>query len=152
MKFIADCHLGKIAKYLRIFGFDTLYFQTIDDNDIIKIAKKENRIVLTSDVELYQRLKDTNILYIYHGKFEEQLLEIFNYYNFFDKCVPFTLCIECNGELKNVLKNEVIDHIPPKTKLYHDDFLKCKECGKVYWQGDHFKKMQKFVNSFISKT
>jgi uncharacterized protein with PIN domain len=73
MKFIADCHLGKIAKYLRIFGFDTLYFQSMDDDSIIEIAHKEQRYLLTSDKILYERMKHHNALYLVHAVFEEQL-------------------------------------------------------------------------------
>jgi len=132
MKFIADCHLGKIAKYLRIFGFDTLYFQQIEDNDIIKISQKQMRTVLTSDVELYGRLKNKDAYYVCHGEFKQQLLDIFRHFNLFDKCKPFTLCLDCNNEIQTVSKDKVVDHIPPKTKLYHDDFYKCKRCGKIY--------------------
>ncbi len=148
MKFIADCHLGKIAKYLRIFGFDTLYFQTIDDNDIIDIALSQNRIVLTSDKGLYERLKDKT-LYIPHGEFETQLKFIFTKLELGSKIDPFKRCIDCNGELVKVPKNEIIDEVALKTKIFHDNFQKCTGCGRIYWEGDHFKKMQLFIENFL---
>lgn len=151
MKFIADCHLGKIAKYLRIFGFDTLYFQTIDDDDIIDIAKREDRFILTSDKELYQRVKNLNALYLNHAKFEEQLKEIFRHYDLFDKCIPFSRCTECNEKLQKVQKSEIIDTLQLKTSKYFDTFEQCKGCAKVYWKGDHYKRMHKFVDEFIQK-
>ena len=151
MNFIADCHLGKIAKYLRIFGFNTLYFQSIDDNDIIDISKNKNRIILTSDRELYNRVSANNALYIYHGKFEDQLRTIFEHFDLYTKIKPFTICTECNGEIEMIHKSEAVNHIPAKTKLYHNDFYKCKKCGKIYWQGDHFKRMQNFVDNFIKE-
>jgi len=151
MKFIADCHLGKIAKYLRIFGLDTLYFQTIDDNDILDIATKENRIILTSDKELFLRAKHLDALYIDHAKFEEQLQKIFWHYKLFDKVAPLSRCIKCNGKLKKIEKSEVIAELKMKTKKYFDIFHICEECGSVYWHGDHYKNMLKFVNKFIAK-
>ena len=150
MKFIADCHLGKVAKYLRIFGFDTLFFQTIEDDKIIHIANKENRIVLTSDKELYSRIKK-RALYIEHGEFEKQLRAIFNHFDLYEQINPFSICIECNGKLEKVSKNEVIDSVDLKTKIFHDDFERCTQCGKIYWEGDHFKSMKAFVDSFIEK-
>lgn len=150
MRFIADCHLGKVAKYLRLFGFDTLYFQTIDDNDIIDIAKKENRVVLTSDKELFERMK-TKALYIPHGEFEIQLKYIFLRFDLLDKINPFSRCIACNGKLEKVDKYSLMKDLKIKTKIFHDNFEKCKQCGKIYWHGDHYKKMFKFVNNFIKE-
>ncbi len=150
MKFIADCHLGKVAKYLRIFGFDTLYFQSIDDNDIINIANQEGRIVLTSDKELYSRIKH-KALYIIHGEFEEQLRAIFKHSDLYKQINPFSICIECNGKLEKVSKNEVIDSVDLKTQIFHDNFDRCTKCGRIYWEGDHFKSMKAFVDVFLEK-
>jgi uncharacterized protein with PIN domain len=151
MKFIADCHLGKIAKYLRIFGFDTLYFQSIDDNDIIEISHREQRLLLTSDKILYERMKHHNALYLLHAGFEEQLREIFHHYKLFDKCKPLSRCIKCNGELEKIEKQEVLEELKAKTKKYFDTFARCKECGRVYWHGDHYKNMLKFTDEFIAE-
>jgi hypothetical protein len=148
MRFIADCHLGKIAKYLRIFGFDTLYFQSIDDSDIIDIAQEEKRFILTSDKGLYDRAKKIT-LFIPHGEFETQLKFIFTKLDLASKIDPFKRCIDCNGELLNVPKNEIIDDVALKTKIFHDSFQKCTGCGRIYWEGDHFKKMQLFINRFL---
>ncbi|WP_345980870.1 Mut7-C RNAse domain-containing protein [Sulfurimonas sp. HSL3-2] len=151
MKFIADCHLGKIAKYLRIFGFNTLYFQSIDDDDIIEIAQKEERFLLTSDKILFQRMKHHDALYLVHAGFEEQLKEIFHHYKLFDKTRPLSRCIKCNGELEKIEKLEIIEELKAKTRKYFDTFEKCKECGTVYWHGDHYKNMLKFVDEFIAQ-
>jgi len=150
MKFIADCHFGKIAKYLRIFGFDTLFFQTISDDDIIDLAKKENRIVLTSDKGLYSRIPDIT-LYLEHGEFQKQLREIFEHYDLYKEVKPFTRCIDCNGELQSVDKNLLLDQLELKTKIFHDRFNQCKECKRIYWEGDHYKKMSRFVEDFLKE-
>ena len=150
MKFIADCHLGKVAKYLRIFGFDTLFFQSIADDDIIEMAKQEDRIVLTSDRGLFERLPERT-LYIEHGDFETQLRFIFKELELYSKINPFTRCIECNGELKKVSKNEVMGEVKFKTQIFHDDFNKCDKCGRIYWEGDHFKKMRSWVDEFLKE-
>lgn len=151
MKFIADCHLGKVAKYLRIFGFDTLYFQSIDDNDILCIAQKEGRIILTSDRELYSRAKGLDAFYVLHARFEEQLERIFLHFKLFESCAPLSRCIKCNGNLVKIKKSEVIEELQSKTKKYFDNFYRCEACGSLYWHGDHYKNMLKFVNHFIAQ-
>lgn len=151
MKFLADCHLGKIAKYLRIFGFDTLYYQSIDDDDIITIAKKENRIVLTSDQGLYKRIPEIT-LYVEQDEFLNQLTFIFKELDLYHKIKPFTRCIDCNGKLKRVDKNTLIDDLKIKTKIFHDKFDQCSECKRVYWEGDHYKKMLQFIDEFLKNT
>lgn len=150
MKFIADCHLGKIAKYLRLFGFDTLYYNHIADSEIIKIAIAENRIVLTKDRELYEILTSKRAYYVKHKKFDSQLIEIFKHLYLKPLINPMQRCLICNELLILTPKDELKNLIKDKIFKRYAEFKLCPKCNKIYWEGDHYKRMVKFVDKFIN--
>ena len=144
-KFIADCHLGKLAKYLRVMGFDTLYFNSIDDNDLIEIADREERIILTRDKELHER-GNAPTFYLEPIDNLEQLRALHKH--FFIKDFELrSRCIVCNVLLESVEKNSIEEKIPKKVKLYFSEFEICPTCKRIYWHGDHYKRMMKTINS-----
>ena len=143
--FIADCHLGKLAKYLRLMGFDTLYFNTIDDNDLIELANSQKRIILTRDRALHER-ESAPTFYLESIDNLEQLQALNK--EFFIKEYKLTSrCIICNTKLQNVEKSEIEARIPQKVKLYFSEFEICKTCDRIYWSGDHYKRMMRTLNS-----
>jgi uncharacterized protein with PIN domain len=149
-KFIADVHLGGLAKYLRLCGFDTLYRMSLSDGEIIRLSLAENRIILTCDKEL---LKNKHIIYSYRiisAKPVEQLREVMKRYDLINNLNPFTRCMECNAEVVNVTKKEIEETLQPKTRNYYNEFKKCTGCGKIYWEGSHYERMKIFVDSLIS--
>lgn len=148
IKFLADVHLGRVAKYLRLLGFDTLYFTNIEDNKIIEIAKKDNRIVLTKDRILCERLGDLCYL-VKEKKPIDQIKEIAKRFDLKKYAKPFTRCIKDNAILKDIEKEKIIERLPPKVKKYYNDFKICPKCGQVYWLGSHFEKMQKFIDDIL---
>ncbi|RDV14960.1 hypothetical protein DXT99_11780 [Pontibacter diazotrophicus] len=144
-RFVLDVHLGKLARALRMLGFDTCYENDYSDKAIAHIAATEERIVLTRDVGL---LKHKSIRWGYWLRsqhLEEQLTEVVNYYNLRHKLTPFTRCLACNGSIAQVPKDSVIEQLPPKTKLYFDAFYQCDSCNRVYWKGSHYERMQRFI-------
>lgn len=143
--FIADCHLGKLAKYLRVIGFDTIYFNTIDDNDLIELARKEERIILTRDRALHEREKAPTF-YLESIDNLEQLQELQEQFSI--KNYKLTgRCIICNTELESVDKSEIEDKIPQKVKLYFSEFEICPTCSRIYWHGDHYKRMMNTIDA-----
>lgn len=148
--FIADCHLGKLAKYLRLMGFDTRYFPQIDDNDLIVMANDEGRIILSRDRELCERKKAPCHLLRPTGT-EEQLKEVVRAFRLETLHLPFSRCIVCNTPLKKVDKEEVVDRLPAKVKLYFSHFEICSTCDRVYWHGDHYKKMKAFLDRVLEE-
>lgn len=149
MKFIADVHLGRLAKYLRLCGFDTIFGMALTDREMINLSKKENRIILTRDKEL---LKNKQVILGYRIMSEnsvEQLRGLIKSFNLAKNLHPFTRCMECNGLLADVEKEEIINKLMPKTRDFYDVFKKCQVCGKIYWEGSHYEKMKKFVDSLI---
>ena len=146
--FIADCHLGKLAKYLRLMGFDTLYFTQIDDNDLITLAQKQDRIILTRDKELSQR-QNVPVLFLESIETKTQLKTLISHFHLKEHPAPFSRCIVCNTPLEVVEKAEVLERLPEKVKRYFSHFEYCKVCDRLYWQGDHYRHMKKFLDSVI---
>lgn len=150
-KFIADCHLGKLSKYLRIMGFDTLYFPSIEDDELIFIANEENRIILTRDHGLSQR-KNVPVLFLEPTDTKAQLKTLINYYHLKEYPVPFSRCIVCNSPLQVIEKEKILDKLPEKVKKYFDYFEYCTVCDRIYWQGDHYKHMMEFLKQALKES
>jgi len=139
--------LGTIAKKLRMFGFDCKYYSTIDDDEVILMAKKENLIVITKDVKLAKNAiqHDITTIQIQTNTEKDQLVEIAHKIS----CEKFTLtysrCSLCNGILEEIPKQAIIGKVPPKIAESVEDFWKCKECSHIYWVGTHIRNMEKLV-------
>jgi len=144
-KFIADCHLGKLAKYLRVMGFDTLFFSTIDDNDLIELANREGRVILTRDRILHER-QNTPTFYLNSIDNLEQLQALQVEYNIKEYSLG-SRCIVCNTPLESIEKSKIESQIPPKVKKYFLEFEICNKCDRIYWQGDHYKRMMLTINA-----
>lgn len=147
-RFIADCHFGKLAKYLRLMGFDTLFFPQIDDNDLIDLSNREGRIILTRDKELFQRQKADCYL-VAAVKIEKQLQEVVSTFDLQKHQHPFALCIVCNEPLEVIDKEAILHRLPPKVIRYFSHFEICNNCNRIYWQGDHYKKMKASLEKML---
>jgi uncharacterized protein with PIN domain len=147
-RFVLDVHLGKLAKALRMLGFDTFYKNDLNDKTIAELAISEERIVLTRDVNLL-KIKTIKWGYWLRSQFlEEQLKEVTEYFKLGEYFSPFTRCLECNGLIKEVPKQTVLAILPPNTRRYFDEFYQCQQCGKVFWKGSHYERMEKFIQQF----
>jgi len=147
--FIVDAMLGKLAKKLRLLGYDSLYSSNMDDDKIIQLAKNENRILLTKDVPLCHKAKKQQILAVQITSDDEieQFLEI-NEKASFGKCTVgggSSRCPVCNGELQHIEKNDVSEKVPTGVFENMKDFWKCTKCEKIYWEGTHIKNLQQFT-------
>ena len=140
-RFVADVHLAKVAKYLRIVGIDTLYFREISDDRLLEIAKEQNRIVLTRDRELANRSE--RVYYVPKGTILEVVQDVLH--RFGCRCEPLTRCLVDNTPLQKVEKDEVIDRLPPKVRALFNDFWRCPTCGRIYWHGSHYERMLSFA-------
>jgi uncharacterized protein with PIN domain len=149
-KFIFDVHLGKMAKYFRMLGFDSLYETDYDDDTIMKISVDEERIILTRDKLLLRNNKINHGLWVRSTDPLEQAAEIIKRLSLQKKAAPFTRCLECNGLLSEVAKEKITARLPERTIRYFEKFLQCRSCGKVYWEGSHFERMKKLIDVLIS--
>jgi uncharacterized protein with PIN domain len=146
LKFIADVHLGKLTKYLRMLGFDVLYRNNFEDKEIVDTAQAECRIILTRDIGLLKHKTVTHGYWIRETNPLLQVEEVLNRFDLWEQINPFGRCIHCNGLIKPVPKEKIIHLLPPRTKTYYQAFFQCIGCDQVYWEGSHFKNMLKFVN------
>ena len=141
LKFIADAMLGRLARWLRILGCDVVYESSISDDDLIARALNEDRIILTMDRELTERISARNSLCIKCNDYRKQLKEIITHYNIDYKSGIFTRCLLCNTVLDHVEKEKIKDKVPPYVYSTQDEFDICRQCQRVYWSGTHRVKM-----------
>ena len=144
-RFILDTHLGRLAGYLRMLGFDTLYRNDYHDQELALISATEDRILLTRDRGLLKRGIVVRGYYVRETSPRQQVLEILRRYKSAEQIVPFRRCIRCNGLLRLAPKEEVYERLPAKTRHEFDEFRVCDTCGSVFWKGSHYAPMQAFV-------
>jgi len=150
LRFVLDTHLGKLASHLRMLGFDTLYSNRFEDDELAEISSRENRILLTRDLGVLKRGIVTYGYYVRNTNPEKQLIEILQRYNLTPAIKPFKRCISCNGPLHPVEKSAVIDQLPPNVTGNHDSFHQCERCSKLYWKGSHHDRMQAFIQRVLN--
>ncbi len=150
MKFILDVHLGKLARRLRMFGFDTLYETDYADPQIVEIALADGRTILTRDRGLLQRRPVASGqvpgYLVQAEQVDERVREVLTHFGLIDEIAPFRRCMACNGPIEPVAKAEIVDQLEPLTAAHYDEFYRCANCGRVYWRGSHFDKMQASID------
>ena len=142
-RFIADGHLGKLARDLRLLGFDVAYNPHAQDRQLLQTMKTENRALLTRDRRLLMHAVVQTGYCPRSQNADEQTIEVIRRFDIFDSIAPFTRCLRCNASLQKVTKADVIEKLEPLTKIYYEQFRRCTGCGQVYWAGSHFSKLQK---------
>ena len=154
MKFLADSMLGKLARWLRMLGQDVVYSNELSDSELLEIAKKENRILLTKDLELYKRaiVRGTETFYV-KGEIEsDRLAELAQRYALkLAVDMERSHCPVCNTNLKATPKEQLTGELEKNTLTYYDQFWKCPNCGQVYWQGAHWKQIINTLNEAKEK-
>jgi uncharacterized protein with PIN domain/sulfur carrier protein ThiS len=148
-RFVADAHLGGLAHLLRMSGFDTLYDNAFHDAQIAAIAASEDRIVLTRDRELLKRRDVTHGCYVRTLKSAQQLREIFARLDLARSARPFTLCLHCNAPLRAIDKALVAERLPPMVRERYERFSTCDRCGRVFWEGSHWRRMQDLLGDVM---
>ncbi len=146
-KFIADVHLGKLTRYLRMMGFDVLYKNNFDDKEIVSLSLAEMRAILTKDRGILKRSEVTHGYWVRSTKIKEQVIEVIKRFDLKNIIKEFSRCIECNSMLKPISKNQIIDDLPPKVSKSMAEFSQCPACKKNYWKGTHHQKMLSFIQS-----
>lgn len=150
-RFVLDTHLGRLATYLRMLGFDALYRNDYEDAEIVRISRAENRIVLTRDRGLLMRNAVTHGYWVRATRSEAQAVEVVRRFDLVRQARPFTRCLVCNDELRAVPKEEVAARLLPKTRECYQDFSICNSCGRVYWNGSHYDRMRRTVERLLSQ-
>jgi uncharacterized protein len=149
LKFILDVHLGKLAKYLRLCGYDCCYRTDYNDQEIISLSLEDKRIILTRDVGLLKNRLVTHGYRIRSPHLNEQLKEVFHRFDLKKQIRPFSRCMECNGLLTDISKEDILKRLLPGTLEYYENFKKCTCCDRIYWEGSHYERMRKYIDCII---
>jgi len=144
-RFVADVHLGKLARHLRMAGFDTLWDNGWDDGEIVVLAAAQRRTILTRDKGMLRRSEVERGYFVRATQSEAQLAEVLRALQLEALVQPFARCRECNGLLEDVPKSDVIDRLPDKVRGHYERFKRCPGCDRVYWEGTHFERMRKII-------
>ncbi|HIJ91279.1 MAG TPA: hypothetical protein HPP95_10555 [Deltaproteobacteria bacterium] len=139
--FAVDVNVGKLATLLRMAGFDTFYRNGISDPELIEVAVREQRILLSKDTDLLKRKAVVFGYLVREIHPEKQLAEVVRLFGIQGQFKPLSRCLRCNGLLRAVEKEHVIDQLEPLTKKYYDSFRQCRRCNNIYWPGSHRDKM-----------
>lgn len=142
-KFVADGHLGKLARDLRLLGFDVAYDRDADDRQLLATMRERNRALLTRDRRLLMHAIVQHGYYLRSQNPINQTIEVLRRFALFSAIAPFTRCLRCNAPLQTVAKADVIQKLEPLTKIYYEQFRRCTGCDQIYWAGSHFSKLQK---------
>jgi uncharacterized protein with PIN domain len=141
--FVADGHLGKLVRDLRLLGIDVAYDPAAEDRQLVAISSRDNRALLTRDRRLLMHAAVQHGYYLRSQNPLEQTIEVLRRFDLGSILSPFSRCLRCNALLEPAEKEKVIGQLEPLTKIYYDDFRRCTGCAQVYWSGSHFTKLQK---------
>jgi len=144
-RFVLDTHLGTLARHLRLAGFDCLYRNDYRDNELITAALAGRRIILTRDKGLLKQRLVTHGYFVRATEPGEQLREVVRALQLETGLRPFTRCRECNAELRDAAKSEVLERLPQKVRAAYDRFQLCPGCGRIYWEGTHFARLRQLL-------
>jgi len=148
-RFVADSHLGRLAKQLRMLGFDALYRSSYDDQEIVRISVDEGRIVLSRDRNLLMHKAIVRGCYLHAGSTDEQVLEVLARLDLSRSICPFTRCLRCNGLLNDVDKDAVAYRVPERSRQFYQRFFECTDCKNIYWEGSHLARMRTRIGQII---
>jgi uncharacterized protein len=149
-RFVLDVHLGRLARLLRLAGFDADHAEGRDDAEIVALAARTGRVVLTRDVGLLKRAA------VRHGAFVRaieplaQFVEVGRRYDLGPRAAPFTRCLVCNGSLRTVGRDDAAPLVPEGVAQRHDEFLGCAACGRVFWKGSHHARLAQLLEHALA--
>jgi uncharacterized protein with PIN domain len=143
--FVADVHLGRLARNLRLLGSDVAYDPCAEDRQLLDTMERENRALLTRDRRLLMHAVVRTGYCPRSQKADDQTVEVIQRFDLLGSLTPFTRCLRCNAPLRKISKAAIIERLEPLTKIYYEQFRSCTGCGQIYWAGSHFSKLQKRI-------
>lgn len=146
-RFIIDVNLGKLAQKLRLLGFDTLFRNNFEDDEIVRISLDEKRIILTRDRGILKQNAVSHGYWLRNDDPKKQLSEVINRFQLQNNFKPFSRCSNCNGLLVRTTLLELKNKLPDDTLMYYNEFWECNTCNKIYWQGSHFDHILKWLDN-----
>jgi uncharacterized protein with PIN domain len=151
-RFVADVHLGGLARYLRMIGFDTVYHPDLSDREILAISRTERRIILTRDRRMLERRDVTHAYLVERALPKPQLREVVHQFHLVAQMAPFTRCLRCNSTVRRLDADKIADRVPARVLASNHKFTECPTCGRVFWKGSHYERMSRFVEDLRDST
>ena len=155
MKFIVDSNVGRLARWLRMAGFDTEFINDLDDNRLVRLALSEGRVLLTKDTQILKRrvaaIGRLKVILIESEEVKAQLRQVVKTLNLSHEIKPFTLCLECNRPLVPREKEEVKELVPPYIFQTQNQYMQCPACLRIYWRGTHWQRMSRELERIVSE-
>lgn len=145
--FVLDVQLGKLARYLRMLGFDSLYKNSWTAEELLDIAQREKRTLLTRSRTLSAENSPDRFYVVHEEDPRQQLLKILRRFDLFSVFAPFTRCLECNTLLSAISKAEILESLPPRVQAHFEEFQRCSRCQRVYWKGSHYERMCRLIET-----
>jgi hypothetical protein len=142
-------HLGWLAKYLRMLGWDTLYSNRYIPDDMIVLSRQENRIILTRNYELTRHKKVTRAYWIQSPEPLEQIKDVIDKFDLSGQRAPLTRCLNCNHPLEPIEKQKILHRLQVRTAMYFNEFFICTSCDQIYWKGSHYENMFEYIRHSI---
>jgi uncharacterized protein with PIN domain len=149
--FVLDTHLGRLAAYLRLLGFDSLYRNDYGDEELAGISSTQRRILLTKDRGLLKRKMVTRGYCVRSSNPRLQIKEVIERFNLVGAVSPFKRCLRCNGLLEAVAREAIMDRLPAEASRYYQEFYRCTQCQQLYWRGSHYEALQRKIVEFLDK-
>jgi uncharacterized protein len=146
-RFVLDMHLGKLAVYLRMLGFDTDYSNNRQDEELAAISVRDGRILLTRDTGLLKRKAVTHGYFVHEIYPRRQVVEVVKRFDLYQSLRPFRRCLVCNGLLNDVSADSVKGAVPAGVRDMYTEFYQCQDCGRIYWKGTHYRRMAEFIDT-----
>jgi uncharacterized protein with PIN domain len=150
-RFVLDGHLGRLARTLRMLGFDVRWRPDADDAELARVAAVEHRILLTRDSGLLKRRIVSHGVRVREADPRRQLTEVVRRLDLLRAIAPFRRCLRCNDPLEAVRSEDVAREVPPRVRERHDSFRRCPSCGRVYWAGTHHRRMERLVSDLLAE-
>jgi hypothetical protein len=152
MRFVADCMLGRLAKWLRILGFDVLYFSKAEDGDLAGLSRREGRVLLTRDSGLIEKTgRRPDRLFVRSDAWEDQAVQVLDEFGLWDAIRPNTRCVACNAPFKALTRERARNLVTPYVLDHASSFAICPGCSRVYWQGSHHGDMEKKIGKLLAR-
>lgn len=152
IRLLVDVNLGRLARYLRLLGLDTLYGEGYEDAALARISVRDKRILLTRDRGLLKRAAVTHGYYVRATDPREQTREVVRRLDLQRAIRPFTRCTRCNGAVESVPKETIAARLPEKARAHHESFWQCRDCRQLYWKGSHYEKLCVFVEQIVANS
>jgi uncharacterized protein with PIN domain len=150
--FVLDVHLGKLAAYLRMLGFDAKYGRALTDAQLVQISAGEHRILLSRDRGLLKHGAISHGYWVRETNSRRQIAEVVQRFHLARAIRPFTRCMACNGVLETIAKEQARKLVPKHSIERYDEFHQCQQCGRVYWKGSHYKRMRRWIQDMVGST